>query len=47
VSVLVAFAFAAVIVLIADLDRPSGGLAKVNQQSMIDVRDSIGTSVMP
>lgn len=41
VMVSVAIAFAAVIVLIADLDLPMGSLANVNQQAMIDVRDSI------
>ena len=41
VMISVALAFAAVIVLIADLDQPMGGLVQVNQQAMIDVRDTI------
>jgi len=43
----VALAFAAVIVLIADLDLPMGNLASVNQQAMIDARDSITASSAP
>jgi hypothetical protein len=41
VMVSVALAFAAVIVLIADLDLPVGALVTVNNQAMVDVRDSI------
>jgi len=33
-------AFSAVMLLIADLDRPQEGLLKVSQQAMIDLRDS-------
>lgn len=38
-----AFAFALVIVLIVDIDRPGEGLISVNQQAMIDLRDSINS----
>ena len=34
-------AFATVLVLIADLDRPGDGLFRINQENMIDVRNSI------
>jgi len=37
----VAFAFSAVIVLIADLDRPLEGALKVSQQALIDVRQTM------
>jgi hypothetical protein len=33
-------AFSAVMLLIADLDRPQEGLLRVSQQAMIDLRDS-------
>jgi galactitol-specific phosphotransferase system IIC component len=33
--------FSAVMVLIADLDRPMEGLLKVSQQAMIDLRNSL------
>ena len=39
--VAVAFAFSAVIWLIADLDRPQEGLLKVSQQGMIELRNSM------
>jgi hypothetical protein len=35
-------AFTAVMLLIADLDRPQEGLLRVSQQSMIDLRESLG-----
>lgn len=41
VMLAVALAFAAVVLLIVDLDRPGQGLLVVNQQAMIDVRDSL------
>lgn len=34
-------AFSAVLMMIADLDRPGRGLLEVNQQSMVDVRKSM------
>jgi hypothetical protein len=34
--------FSAVILLIADLDRPYEGLLTVSQQALLDLRDSIG-----
>ena len=37
----VALTFAAVIVLIADLDRPGEGVLQVSQQPMIDLRNSM------
>ena len=37
----VAFTFSAVIVLIADLDRPQAGFLKVSQQALIDLRQSM------
>jgi hypothetical protein len=37
----VAFAFAAVIGLIADLDRPQDGSLVVRQQALIDLRQSM------
>jgi hypothetical protein len=36
--------FSAVILLIADLDRPYEGLFTVNQQAILDLRDSLGQS---
>ena len=41
VMIIAAFAFALVIVLIVDVDRPGEGLITVNQQAMIDLRDSL------
>lgn len=37
----VTFTFSAVMWLIADLDRPQEGFLKVNQQAMIDLRNSM------
>jgi hypothetical protein len=37
----VAFTFSAVIVLVADLDRPQEGALKVSQQALIDLRQSM------
>jgi hypothetical protein len=37
-------AFAAVLALITDLDRPGRGLLEVNQQSLLDLRKSMSTS---
>ena len=37
----VTFAFAAIIGLIADLDRPQEGILKVSQQALIDLRQSM------
>jgi hypothetical protein len=36
--------FSAVILLIADLDRPYAGLLTVSQQALLDLRDSIRQS---
>jgi len=47
VMVIAAFAFAMVIVLIVDVDRPGEGLISVNQQAMIDLRDSIAPPPIP
>jgi len=44
VTLAVAIAFSAVIVLIADLNRPGEGLIDVSQQAMIDLRDSMTES---
>ena len=38
------FAFSAVLYLIVDLDRPTQGLLRVSQQSMIDLRNSMSSS---
>jgi hypothetical protein len=35
-------AFAALIVLVVDLDRPQRGLIKVSQQAMVDLRNGMG-----
>jgi hypothetical protein len=43
VTVLLALVFTAVIVLIADLDRPQVGFLQVSQQALVDLIDSIGT----
>jgi len=40
-------AFAAVLVLITDLDRPGQGMLEVSQQSMVDVRKSMTMSTTP
>ena len=42
VTILLALVFTAVILLIADLDRPQAGLLKVSQQAMIDLINKIG-----
>jgi hypothetical protein len=42
VTIFLVLAFAAVILLIADLDRPQFGLVRVSQQAMIDVINKIG-----
>jgi hypothetical protein len=44
VMLAVAIAFSAVILLIADLDRPGEGWINVSQQAMIDLRDSMTES---
>jgi len=41
VTLLIVILISGVITLIADLDRPRRGLIKVNQQSMIDLRESL------
>ncbi len=43
VTLLMAVVFTTVIVLIADLDRPQGGLLLISQQPLLDVIKSIGT----
>jgi hypothetical protein len=42
VFVLMALAFAAVMMLIGDLDRPARGLVKVSQQPLLDLIEKIG-----
>lgn len=37
-------AFAVLMTLVVDLNRPQSGLIKVSQQSMIDLQDSMGTN---
>ena len=44
VTILLALVFTAVILLIADLDRPQQGLLQVSQQALIDLLNKIGTS---
>jgi len=44
VMLAVAIAFSAVIMLIADLDRPGEGFINVSQQAMIDLRDALTDS---
>ena len=44
VMLAVAIAFSAVILLIADLDRPGEGFINVRQQALIDLRDSLTES---
>jgi len=44
VMLAVAIAFSAIILLIADLDRPGEGFINVRQQAMIDLRDSLTES---
>ncbi len=44
VTIAVAIAFSAIILLIADLDRPGEGVINVRQQAMIDLRDSLTES---
>lgn len=43
VILLLTLGFTAVLVLIADLDRPQAGIITVSQQSLLDVIDAIGT----
>jgi hypothetical protein len=40
-AVVLAVALSAVLGLVVDLDRPSGGLIRTNQQPLIDLRDSL------
>jgi hypothetical protein len=40
-AVVLAVALSAVLCLVVDLDRPSGGLIRTNQQPLIDLRDSL------
>lgn len=42
VTILLAFVFAVVILLIADLDRPQQGLLQVSQQPLIDLINKVG-----
>jgi hypothetical protein len=42
VTILLALIFTAIILLIADLDRPQVGLLRVSQQAMLDLIDKIG-----
>ena len=44
VTIMLAVVFTAVLVLIADLDRPQAGLLQVSQQAMLDLIDKIGPS---
>jgi hypothetical protein len=44
VVIALALTFSAVILLIADLDRPQEGMLKVSQQAMVDLRDFIKDS---
>jgi hypothetical protein len=39
---LLAITFAAVILLVADLDRPGAGMLRVSQQALVDVRSTMG-----
>ena len=43
VTILLALVFTAVILLIADLDRPQQGLLQVSQQALLDLLGKIGT----
>ena len=45
-TVTVAFAFAAVIALIVDLDRPQQSLVKVSQQAMLDLQAKLGQQTL-
>lgn len=40
-AVVLAVALSGVLALVVDLDRPTGGLLRVNQQPLIDLRDSL------
>jgi hypothetical protein len=42
VTILLVMTFSAVIVLIADLDRPQAGIVRVSQQAMVDLINKIG-----
>ena len=42
ITILLTLVFTAVILLIADLDRPQGGVVQVSQQALIDLMDEIG-----
>lgn len=42
VTLLLTMVFTAVIIIIADLDRPQGGTLRVSQQAILDVIDRIG-----
>jgi hypothetical protein len=40
-AVVLAVALSAVLGLVVDLDRPSGGLIRTNQQPLVDLRNSM------
>jgi len=40
-AVVLAVALSAVIALVVDLDRPSDGIIRTNQQPLVDLRDSL------
>jgi hypothetical protein len=44
VMLAVAIAFSAVIMVIADLDRPGQGFINVSQQPMVDLRERLAAS---
>ena len=43
-SLILAVTFAAVILLVADLDRPQDGMLRVSQQALVDVRATMEES---
>jgi hypothetical protein len=44
VSLMLTLAFSSIILLVADLDRPMGGLLKLNQQPMIELQQKLNLS---
>ena len=43
----IALAFATVIALVADMDRPGSGLVTVTQQPLLDLRAMLATTEIP
>jgi hypothetical protein len=45
ISIMLSLAFSSVILLIADLDRPSGGFLRVSQKPMLELQKKMSISI--